>query len=239
MKIFFNKRIAYVILLLIYVLGISACYREEAKTSGSNILTGEELFRQIILIDGKNIDEKIPEYSQVVEELSFLTPGELKARKIFNDYVTQEIKNNYPDYFDKLKQAVYSKQLYPIKKAFNEGHSAVIHTLRLSDKYGGLLQSIENFALENQGKYRINSEEERDKFISDLSRYLKASNIDSNEQGRGFLINKVAGIFMHVVIALDVVAAVNTFLLKQATDFSSDQNNIFFEKVVLSVSKNY
>ncbi|MGE9516790.1 MAG: hypothetical protein ACQPRH_05565 [Solitalea-like symbiont of Tyrophagus putrescentiae] len=44
---------------------------------------------------------------------------------------------------------------------------------------------------------------------------------------------------MHVVIAVDFVAAVNTFLLRQSPGFFNDQNNIFFEKVVVSISKNY
>ncbi|MGE9617047.1 MAG: hypothetical protein ACQPRJ_05835 [Solitalea-like symbiont of Acarus siro] len=225
--------------LLIYTVGLSSCNREEPKTLNSKKLTGEELFREIVLIDSKNIDKKIPEYSQVVEELRTLTPEELKARKIFNDYITQEVKNNYPDYFAKLKEAIYSKQLYAIKQAFNEGRNALINTLRLSNKYGGLLKSIEKFAKQNAENYNINSKDGQDRFINDLASYLEISNIDSNEQGRGFLINKAAGIFMHVVIAVDFVAAVNTFLLRQSPGFFNDQNNIFFEKVVVSISKNY
>ncbi|MGE9516791.1 MAG: hypothetical protein ACQPRH_05570 [Solitalea-like symbiont of Tyrophagus putrescentiae] len=172
MNVCLIKRIRFTILFLIYICVLLSCNRQELKTLNAQKLTGEALFQQIVLIEGKNIDKKIPEYVQVVEELSKLTPKELRARKIFNDYIIQEIKNNYPDYFGKLQEAVYSKQLYAIKQTLNEGRNALINTLRLSNKYGGLLKSIEKFAKQNAENYNINSKDGQDRFINDLASYL-------------------------------------------------------------------
>lgn len=234
---------------MIYIIGAAACEKDKTEVPNQEKLTGEELFKQIVLIEGNDIDKKIPEYAPIIDELNKLTPEQQEAGKIFNDYIIQQVKSTNPNYFNNLKEAVDSKQLYAIKEVISQSHDVIINALKNSKEHGQLVQAVESFINANPDKYNFNSEQDKEKLMNDLREYLSKEGVVGNPNARGLII--VAAILIYQAIAIIQVGAValgvyahTAYARAQTATYPARANTksmpiLTLEKIILSVSLNY
>ena len=258
-KIATNK--VFLSLIILSFLNLS-CNREPLNAP-DNSMSGEEMFKEIILFSGKNLDQKIPEYSEITKQLNGMNDKQKAEFEKYRNEIVNNINKIDPGFFDNFKSAVDSKNLYAIQNAINESGDMVLAALAISKDYNVAYEEASKI-LNKMHAADINTDEKLEQFQGELkieyqktidelkTNYLeKNSTSTPNDSAVAIAIVLVlavgvvlllAGAVTHAVAA--VIAAVfggviTKVAVKDVIAQAKGDNQLKNEMIVLSIAENY
>lgn len=240
----FTKSPLTIAVLLIAFLNLS-CNQDDfvesyVDNSVSDKYSGEELFRNIVLLENKEIVSKIPQYEDIVDLLSNISTDQEKELKEFNDEIVINIKSFDETFFEEFEKMIYSKDVQKIESALELAGEKVLVGLSLSKKYNSAYTEVEKILNKVEKNPNI-TQEEMETFLKDTFEF---DDIPQSEEAIALALvlaiaivallaaavtHAVAAAFVLVVAAAgvkDIIAA------KQKTDLSQ-------ELIVMSIYNNF
>lgn len=247
--------------LILSFLNIS-CSNDSVTTNVDTGLSGEEMFKEIILFSGKDLDKKIPQYQEILDQLKSLTPEQNAEFNNFKAEIVSNIKRIDPNFFNEFKNAILTKNLYTIDDMLSKSGDMVMASLSISKKYNvaykeanKVLEDMKTANVKNQSDLNKFENQTKEKLTKSISALKQIYNDNNSHTGSGYEQNAVAivlvlavavvlllaGAVTHAVAA--VIAAVwGGVITKTAVaDPLSTSNNsqLKNELIVLSIIDNY
>lgn len=237
----FTKNPLSIAFLLLAFLNLS-CNQDDFVEVYEDKYSGEELFRNIVLLENRDIVNKIPQYEEIMNLLSTISIDQEKERKQFNDEIVLNIKSFDETFFQEFEKMIYSKDVQKIESALELAGDKVLIGLSLSKKYNSSYVEVENILNEVKKNPDI-TQEEMETFLKDSFEF---DDIPQSEDAIAIAlvlaVTIVAAILLAAVVTHAVAAAMvlvvaavavkNVIVVKQDTQLSQ-------ELLVMSIYNNF
>lgn len=242
----FSKKPLTIAVLLLAFLNLS-CNQDDfvesyVDNSLSNKYSGEELFRNIVLLENKDIVNKIPQYGEIIDLLSTMSTDQEEELKEFNDEIVANIKSFDGTFFQEFQKMIYSKDIQKIESALELAGDKVLVGLSLSEKYNSAYAEVEKILNEVEKNPDI-SQEEMETVLKDTFEF---EDIPQSEEAAALALVLAVTIVAAVLLAAAVTHAVaaamvlvfaaaavkNVITVKQGEQLSQ-------ELVVMSIYHNF
>jgi|GEM_PF-2566755 len=190
--------------LCLTILTLQSCSKDEPLIKKQN-LSGEQMFREIILLQGENVAKKIPYFSTTIETLKNDTPEEIEQRKALNDEIINGINISNRTYFSNFKKIIESDDLFEINKALTNGAKLAIGVMLKSKTYGSLIAEARQIVSEKKNNYDLRKSSDAAKLSTSVKSTLMMSHPESKSQKSVCLA--IAAVV--VLVLWEAAAAVN------------------------------
>lgn len=224
-------------------------------------LSGEQMYREIILLDGENIESKIPEYSEALEVFNSLSEEEKQERAVFCDEVIAGINKIDPNYFNHFKSVIESKDNYLIETELVEGSKIMTKALLKSEKYSSEVSLAIQVAEKESKNYDLTKEEEVNLFINQVKQLscehqIKEKSTEGSYRAQGVGTNSgkcvaavgvlyVAAAAAESLVAANMIAVASVFVYLKGKFWSGPlivsptSSGLTNSKITVSVTKSY
>lgn len=245
-KKIFKQTIA--VLLCICILGMQGCSKEQ-KTNPN--MTGEQMFREIMLFQGENLEDKMPYFSATIHLLENSDETGKAERAKICDEIIHLIKASNPKYFDEFKRVIESDNLYEINKALVGASSLTIKQLKTIPKYSAVTKDALAYMKNNKSKYNLKNKSDAGKMAKDLNMSLSKSSVVLRKSSQGSTQEEaialavaavVAAVVWEVAVAVNVVAVATVgykVLAVWGAEGTESESGLDNELVVAAIAENY
>ncbi|MFJ1430764.1 hypothetical protein ACILE2_08185 [Capnocytophaga canimorsus] len=253
-----SKKKANLFILILSLLNFSC--NKEGVLFIKKELSGEEMFKEIILFSGEDLEKKIPQYTDILKQIDNLNESQKKEFEKFKNEIIQNIKIIDENFFQKFKRVIESKDLHSIQDILSESGDMVMASLAISEKYNlaykeadRVLQKMKDLKLNNYddtSNFEKKLKMEYEQNISELKKIYESNKNGVNDLQSAIgivlvlavgVVLLLAGVVTHAVAA--VIAAVwGGVVTKTATlDVSKegDENLLKKDLIVRSIFENY
>lgn len=207
-------------------------------------LTGEEMFREIMLLDGENVDSRIPAYTEGVETIAALTDEQDQMRVEFINEIVSSIDNHDPQYFAHFKSVMTSGDPYSIEKEMVNASRIIQVSLMENETYGEYISQAKVIAEETQNNYDFSKSEDVDAFASNIEEQLLEENHELSQR----TIVALAAVVVVAVVVWEAAAIVNvaavatvaawTLAVVESIDIK-DRDDLRRDDIIKSVASGY
>ena len=215
------------------------------KSVVNQTYSGEELFRQILLMENNKNGNNIPQYTPFLEMISKLSLEQQKMRMETIDQIVNGVNKIDGKYFDHFKEVIYSNDPYKIDQELKNAANIVMAVSALIPEKGKVLEASQEIAKKIAGQYDLTNPNQAQNFkaevINLLGKDFSEYNVES-EAGRAGQGKCLLLVVLVAVAAVGVLVAVVDGLwvrsfrsgIEHATgkDLENDQ-------LVLSIIKQY
>lgn len=195
----------FVSLTLCGIFLFASCSKTETDNKHAENVNSEKIFREIMLMQGENIEQKIPEYAEVSEIMNSLTSEQRRDREIFCKEIIDGINKIDPAYFDHFKTIMKSGDVYLIDNELISAAKLINQSLLISELYGDQAEIAIRTVDEEASKYDLTKEEQVNKFVENVKLKISTSEDElriksSADQYRGACVATAVGATVAVYV---------------------------------------
>lgn len=207
-------------------------------------MTGEQMFREIMLIDGENIESRIPQYAEGVQSIENLTKEQNEVRIEFINEIVASINKLDPNYFTHFKSTINSGDLYLIREEMAKASKIIQSSIMSSEKYGAYISQATAIAEASQSEYDFSNPAEVDAFAENIETQLLENNAELSQR----TIVALAAVVVVAVVVWEAAAFVNVAAVATVAAWAwavvesahhGGKGDLRGDDVVVAVSTNY
>ena len=229
------------------VLFLFSCNREEitkvedAESTEESVssMSGEELFREIVLMQGDDVSERIPQYAKHVSAMNHQPEEVIKVRNESCDEIIAQISLMDPNYFSHFESVILADNPYEIQRELNNATKVLESTITLISGEDKFISEASKIAQRIALKYDFSDDEQVEVFKADILETLQMEfpemNLGDNyDVGRCVaLVNIVA--IVHVSVAVLVHAAFWFW----GTEMERSDSTLEQDQIIATIIENY
>ncbi len=109
-------------------------------------MTGEQMFREILFLEGDDVAGKIPQYAEYTDLIASLPDDVREERTTYTDLIVDEIGAIDPDYFTHFKSVIDSKDPYAITNELRSASDVVLSVSESIPEYGMYAEDVQTIS---------------------------------------------------------------------------------------------
>ncbi len=241
-----SRSFAYLLLSSFFML-MTSCSSSDQVVKPE--LSGEDMFREIVLFQGENVGEKIPAYAPVASQLAVLDEEQKIGVQDFCDQIIASVNKLDPNYLEHFKSTMLTDDPYLIQEEIGKAGKLVYTILSNSDEYGKFLDGVDTFIAENKDEYDFSDESQLEAFASAMKKDMKKNHPEVGDDkaiALAFFVVVAAVIWEAAavvnVVAVATVAAYAAALVETLCveeEIRREGSNLGQDQIVASIIHSY